>query len=412
MRKSFLALLLASCNDPTIPGDKLHAHMAPGNIVDGAYYGALDPIENTCDRDYFPASGWTNLYDVILRPDGLYDLKPFFDPTTWPLSFAGVSLESGTLDHVEKWRSAYTGHVFDQSVVGTIAPALMDIVIRLDWEMTDNVTPCHQTARVHGPPWRVRDPIATDGRYRTLLSAYTPSGVICPGDAVSEHVLQTQMIDVVLDKPGTIKINFLGVALRGEMAVQSGADDQQLIATGDGYHLQVWEALSGFSPIWSSIRGGLQSGGMDLVLELRESQDDVCVHRYHVVGAKSVPGLDGFSGEYSLQDAHAEPCSQASDTRFDRLVAVDQGDGTFELFTSLTRSSLSLPFSGDGSFHDVLSDGQSTTTLDGLFADSHLTMDQVFGSSDSPSGCVIVDHISARQRFTQEPGVNAQTGSR
>ncbi len=387
-------LSFAACDSASTVG------VTPPLPPDGVYHATVDPIENTCGRDFLPTS-WSGQYEVMRRMDGLYDLKNYLDSAEWPLKFEGVTVKNGVVDHVEQWRSGYTGHTFDQSVVGKITREEIDVEVRMDWELKDNATPCVQRVLVHGPAWRLLDPASVDGRYRVMVSAYTPDGTVCPGDTPDEHPIQYYLFDVIQPAAGgPLKINFVTTPLRGTLPAP-GPDGT--INTGKGWdYLQAWVKLVGFDRMWGSVQGTVRPDALDLILEFSEFDTDPCAYRFHVVGAKSLPALDNVTNEYRASSSVQDVCAGRTSVYDERYFIVDQGDRQIELIDSYDFTNY-FNLATDGSFQATFDKGGERTAYDGRIATPLLNFTSTFRSSDDNYRCALISAVSAHARFVFDP---------
>lgn len=348
--------------------------------IDRVYRTTVERLENTCDRDWLPET-WTDLYDVRPRHDGLYDLAPYMNGDEgWPLTFEGVQIEQGAIDH----RFVVDG------VVGTVDRDALDLEMTFGWSNQDG-TPCAQRTRVRGEPWPVTDAASIEGTYLVRPSIYSDTGRVCDGLPQSELMLANELMLVSRQPDGQGRISFAYEGFRMMLPIQQG------IVSGMS-PAWLWYSFIGWYETTAEISGIFGPGGVDVDLKVADpfGGSSSCYYRYRFVGKKTVPGV-GVSGDYLGDALVDDTCTP--DPPWERGISytvIDQ-DGWVELIDVFGLSTWLLP--QGGAFSASVQEGAGTATYDGSVAPGTLEFSYTFKSDYETRDCHITREVATRSRF-------------
>lgn len=391
MRYTLIVLWLAACVDRTVV-------VPDKDSVDGVYRLRLEYRENTCDRDWWPET-WTNLYDVRLRFDGAYDFAPYREKDAgWPRTFSGVRIDHGVVNHLEEWHSGTTLHHFTNTLTGHIDQTFLDFTMTLNWENRD-ATPCYQRVRATGERWRVADLQVVEGQYLVMVSIFDNNdGYVCDGQLQQEVQLQRFQMTVSAPEDDEARIDFFNSGVRFRLPAVMAQVERTIVA-------HAWYSLIGWTDVDAKIVGDFLPDRVDLDLRIWNpwSDTDTCYYRYHIVGARILPG-ERLTGEFRAVTVTQDKCTGTGVdpiTRDDKYVVIEQDDGWVQVVGRFGLMTWFHP-AEDGSFSITLREGGGAATYVGSITPDNLRFFYTFKSDSETRDCGITRDVSAMARFNLE----------
>lgn len=369
--------------------------------VDAIYQTEINLIEETCGRETLRES-WSGLYEAFLRPDGLYDLQPYYDGrASWPPSFQGVELVDGKIDHETTWRDGATGNTHPITAKGSLSHDALDIVIDFGWDTKAEMpAPCHQVIHVTGRPWQVLEPAATEGKYYTFVWAASDDGFDCSESPDYVHPSRHFMLHVNEHETRAAKFSFFGSGVRFEAELRT-ADN----AIGELQSIEVWTQLTpGYVEYEGRVNGIFTPEKVDLEIAFwwpgshdSEIVNPNCAYKFRVTGEKHVPSVAALTNEYRSAFSAHDSCAGSVSHGYERLYLIEQDGGYVEFITS---SGLSFWLSQtDSGFYEEIERGTERHVYDGSISLPHLEYEKLFYREGDPRACRITRHGNAHGRF-------------
>ncbi len=365
--------------------------------IDQVYRVSLERIENTCDKDW-GAEVWTDLYDVHLRHDGLYDMSAYRDAKDlWPLTFSAVSVSEGVVNHVEEWQDSGTPQVLTNMVVGNISLNKIDLTMTHASKNGDG-TPCVQRMFVKGDAWGANDPASAEGVYGIMASVFQVSNgyYICDNEPQTEVPVQKFLLTASEKPDGDTRLDLSSGGERLRFIVRDGA------VVKDSAKGWAWYNFGGYTTVPTQVTGTFTADVVDLDLRQRDAYgtNTACYYHYHLAGEKIVPGT-GLGGEYRSVTTAKDGCTNTPPIlRDESYFVVDQGGGIIELSNGLDVL-VWLPVDEKGNF-DGFTDGGGIATYKGFVDGNTLRFAYTFKSAFEGRDCMVIRDISATARFIQE----------